>query len=93
MRLNCNCQTRPVNSLIGLRLSVANKINKDQKPVDRSINSIGLADKSSLIANQTKRSNGTKHNRNSMALIAAICFLPGTLPIKRHIEVELEVFV
>ena len=38
------------------------------------------------IANQIKRNNGNKHSKNKTALNAAMCFLLGTLLIRRHMD-------
>jgi len=89
MRLICICHARPVSKRMGVNVSVANKINSAQKPVERSINSIGLAVKLSATPSQIKRTNGIRHTENTKALIHVICFLVGLFFKKANMAITL----
>jgi hypothetical protein len=52
-------------------------MNNAQNPVERSINSTGLADKLSWQPNQINRANGIKQSIKTNVLIQSICFLLG----------------
>ena len=92
MRLNWSCQTRLVTSLMGVNDKVINKNNNAQKPVERSINSIGLADKLSCTPNHIRRIRGRKANKKAKALIHDIAFLLGVLLMKPNKSTVIAIF-